>query len=71
VGKWRQRFVDRRLDGLLDESRPGAPRKVSDADVERALAMTLESTPKDATHWSTRSLAKESGLSREGVNLTV
>jgi transposase len=67
VGKWRQRFVDRRLDGLLDESRPGAPRKVSDADVERALAMTLESTPKDATHWSTRSLAKESGLSRSTV----
>lgn len=67
VGKWRQRFVDRRLDGLLDEPRPGAPRKVSDADVERALTMTLESTPKDATHWSTRSLAKESGLSRSTV----
>ena len=67
VGKWRQRFVDRRLDGLLDEPRPGAPRTVSDADVERALTMTLESTPKDATHWSTRSLAKESGLSRSTV----
>lgn len=67
VGKWRQRFVERRLDGLLDEPRPGAPRKVSDADVERALAMTLESTPKDATHWSTRSLARESGLSRSTV----
>jgi len=67
VGKWRQRFVDRRLEGLLDEPRPGAPRKVSDADVERALTMTLESTPKDATHWSTRSLAKESGLSRSTV----
>ena len=67
VGKWRQRFVERRLDGLLDEPRPGAPRKVSDADVERALTMTLESTPKDATHWSTRSLAKEAGLSRSTV----
>jgi transposase len=67
VGKWRQRFVERRLDGLLDEPRPGAPRKVNDADVERALAMKLESTPKDATHWSTRSLAKESGLSRSTV----
>jgi transposase len=67
VGKWRQRFVDRRLDGLLDESRPGTPRKVSDADVERALTMTLESTPKDATHWSTRSLAKQAGLSRSTV----
>jgi transposase len=68
VGKWRQRFVDRRLDGLLDEPRPGTPRKVSDAEVERVLTMTLESTPKDATHWSTRSLAKESGLSRSTVN---
>jgi transposase len=67
VGKWRQRFVERRLDGLMDEPRPGAPRKVSDADVERALTMTLESTPKDATHWSTRSLAKVSGLSRSTV----
>src|SRR5712672_1339773 len=67
VGKWRQRFVDRRLDGLWDESRPGAPRKVSDAEVERALTMTLESTPKDATHWSTRSLAAASGLSRSTV----
>jgi len=67
VGKWRQRFVERRLDGLLDEPRPGTPRKVSDADVERALTMTLESTPKDATHWSTRSLAKQAGLSRSTV----
>ena len=67
VGKWRQRFVERRLDGLLDEPRPGAPRKVTDADVERALTLTLESTPKDATHWSTRSLAQASGLSRSTV----
>ncbi len=67
VGKWRQRFVDRRLDGLLDEPRPGTPRKVSDAEVERVLTMTLESTPKDATHWSTRSLAAASGLSRSTV----
>lgn len=68
VCKWRQRFVDRRLDGLLDEPRPGTPRKVSDAEVERVLTMTLESTPKDATHWSTRSLATASGLSRSTVN---
>jgi transposase len=68
VCKWRQRFVDRRLDGLLDEPRPGTPRKVSDADVERVLTMTLESTPKDATHWSTRSLASAAGLSRSTVN---
>ena len=67
VCKWRQRFVDRRLDGLLDEPRPGTPRKVSDAEVERVLTMTLESTPKDATHWSTRSLAAAAGLSRSTV----
>ncbi len=68
VCKWRQRFVDRRLDGLLNEPRPGTPRKVSDADAERVLTMTLESTPKDATHWSTRSLASAAGLSRSAVN---
>ena len=67
LGKWRQRFVDRRLDGLLDEPRPGAPRKISDEQIEQALTMTLESTPQDATHWSTRSLAKASGLSRSTV----
>ncbi len=68
VCKWRQRFVGRRLDGLLNEPRPGTPRKVSDADAERVLTMTLESTPKDATHWSTRSLASAAGLSRSAVN---
>lgn len=50
VGKWRQRFIDERLDGLLDEPRPGTPRKLSDAEIERVLALTLESTPPDATH---------------------
>lgn len=64
VGKWRRRFLERRLDGLLDEPRPGAPRRISDAEVERVLALTLESTPLDATHWSARSLAAASGLSR-------
>jgi transposase len=67
VGKWRSRFLERGLDGLLDEPRPGAPRKVSDADVERVIAMTLESTPKDATHWSTRSMAEASGVSASTV----
>lgn len=67
VGKWRQRFVEHRLDGLLDEPRPGAPRKITDEQIERALTMTLETTPPDATHWSTRSLAKASGLSRSTV----
>ena len=68
VGKWRARFVEQRLDGLLDEPRPGTPRKVSDGEVERVLAMTLESQPRDATHWSTRSLAKQCGLSRSTVS---
>ena len=64
VGKWRQRFLDRRLDGLLDEPRPGAPRQVGDAQIERVVRLTLESTPADATHWSTRAMAKRSGLSQ-------
>jgi transposase len=68
VGKWRQRFLDKRLDGLLDEPRPGTPRKLSDREVERVLARTLETLPADATHWSTRSLAKVSGLSHSSVH---
>ncbi len=68
VGKWRQRFVDKRLDGLLDEPRPGTPRQLSDQEVERVLARTLETIPTDATHWSTRSLAKACGLSRSSVH---
>ena len=54
VGKWRQRYLDQGVDGLLDEPRPGTSRKLADKDVKRVLALTLESTPSDATHWSTR-----------------
>jgi len=68
VGKWRRRFSERRLDGLLDEPRPGAPRTVGDAEVERVLTLTLEQTPRDATHWSTRSLAAQVGLSKNTVH---
>ncbi|MCH7971210.1 MAG: IS630 family transposase [Chloroflexi bacterium] len=68
VGKWRSRFLELRLDGLLDRPRSGAPRRVSDADVERVLARTLETTPRGATHWSTRSMARASGLSRSTIN---
>src|SRR5712664_2268948 len=68
VGKWRSRFVARRLDGLLDEPRPGAPRQVSDAQIERVVRMTLERTPADATHWSTRAMARRSGLSQTMVS---
>ena len=68
VGKWRQRFLERRLNGLLDEPRPGAPRTVTDAQVERVVRVTLESTPADATHWSTRAMAKRCGLSQTMVS---
>lgn len=68
VGKWRMRFLEKRLDGLLDEPRPGTPRRLGDAEVERVLTLTLESTPKNATHWSTRSLAAACGLSRSSVH---
>jgi transposase len=68
VSKWRARFLSKGLEGLLDEPRPGTPRRVSDADVEKVLTTTLESRPRDATHWSTRSLAQRSGLSRSTVS---
>ncbi len=68
VGKWRSRFLERRVDGLLDEPRPGTPRRTADADVERVVSMTLETTPTDATHWSTRSMARRSGLSHSTIN---
>jgi transposase len=69
VGRWRSRFIRSGVDGLLDAPRPGAPRTISDATVEKAvtLTLTLESKPRDATHWSTRSLAKRVGLSRSSV----
>lgn len=68
VGKWRNRFVEKGLDGLLDEPRPGAPRKITDADVERVITLTLESTPRGATHWSTRSMAAKVGLSQTAIS---
>jgi transposase len=68
VKKWRSRFLALRLDGLLDEPRPGAPRTILDADVERVIARTLESKPRDATHWSTRSMARELGMSQSAVS---
>jgi transposase len=63
VGKWRRRFIERGVAGLFDEPRPGAPRSVSDADIERVIVATLESAPPGATHWSTRSMAAHTGLS--------
>jgi transposase len=68
VGKWRARFLETRLEGLYDEPRPGAPRKVTDAQVEQVVIQTLESTPRGQTHWSTRELAKATGLSRMTIS---
>ena len=68
VGKWRNRFIERRLDGLHDEPRPGKPRTISDDDVERIIVKTLEETPADATHWSTRSMAAATGMSQTAVS---
>ena len=66
--KWRSRFLAERLDGLTDEPRPGRPRTVADAQVEAVITRTLETTPANATHWSTRSLAAELGLSQSTVS---
>src|SRR6266576_1927424 len=68
VGKWRSRFVAARLDGLLAEPRPGAPRRISDAQVEQMVTLTLEATPREATHWSTRAMATRCGLSQSTVS---
>jgi transposase len=68
VAKWRTRFIERRLDGLHDEPRPGGPRSITDDDVERIIVKTLEETPKNATHWSTRSMAQATGMSQSAVS---
>jgi transposase len=67
VRKWRSRFAERRLDGVLDEPRPGRPRTITDEQVEEVIVRTLETTPRDATHWSTRSMAREVGLTQSAV----
>ena len=66
--RWRNRLAEHRLDGLLDEPRPGQPRTVTDEQVEEVIVKTLEATPKDATHWSTRSMAAEVGLTQSAVH---
>ena len=68
VRKWRRRFVEAGLDGLHDEPRPGAPRSIADEDVERVIVTTLEQSPPDATHWSTRSMAAATGMSQSAIS---
>jgi transposase len=65
---WRRRFVEFGVDGLADEPRPGQPRRITDAKVEEVITLTLETAPRNATHWSTRSMAKEVGLSQTAVS---
>jgi transposase len=67
VGKWRRRFIERGVDGLQDEPKPGVPRTITDAAVEAVIVRTLESMPRNATHWSSRAMAKESGISTSSV----
>ena len=67
VCKWRERFRVNRLEGLLDEPRPGAPRSITDVQVEEVVTKTLESMPKNSTHWSSRLMAKKMGLSQTAI----
>src|SRR5580693_5441256 len=67
VGKWRERFRLHRLEGLLDEPRPGAPRSITDDQLEAVVTTTLEAMPKHGTHWSTRLMAKQAGLSQTAI----
>jgi transposase len=68
VGKWRRRFVEDRVAGLMDEPRPGAPRQITDEQIEDVIVRTLESTPKGATHWSSREMARATGLSHMTIS---
>ena len=71
VRKWRNRFIEQRMDGLHDEPRSGAPRSIDDERIETVIVCTLESTPPDATHWSSRGMARASGLSVSTVQRRV
>ena len=68
VGKWRKRFAERGLDGVHDEPRPGKPRSIGDDDIERVIVKTLEESPPNATHWSTRSMAAATGMSQSAIS---
>jgi len=68
VAKWRGRFVGERLEGLSDEPRPGRPRTITDTQVEQVITKTLEEPPRQDTHWSTRSMAKATGMSQTAIS---
>src|SRR5438876_10930467 len=68
VGRWRGRFARRGFDGLHDEPRPGKPRSIGDEDIERVIVKTLEESPPNATHWSTRSMAAATGMSQTAIS---
>jgi transposase len=68
VGRWRERFAKRGIDGLHDEPRPGKPRQIGDEEVERVIVKTLEEQPPNATHWSTRSMAAATGMSQTAIH---
>ena len=68
VGKWRRRYLERGPDGLLDEPRPGAPRTIGDDRVEAVIVKTLEEKPTNATHWSTRSMARRMSMSQASIS---
>ena len=68
VGKWRRRFLEMGLDGLVDAPRPGTPRTITDEGIERVIAKTLEEMPANATHWATRSMAEATGLSQSSIS---
>ena len=68
ICKWRERFRTARLEGLVDEPRPGTPRKITDAQVEALITRTLETAPEQNTHWSTRTMAQATGMSQSAVS---
>jgi transposase len=68
VGKWRGRFAEKGIDGLHDEPRPGKPRQIGDEEIERVIVKTLEEQPPNATHWSTRSMAAQTGMSQTAIS---